>query len=314
MEEKTKPTIGMLLDIEHIYGQHESRIGPIITSLCIAGIPPCLYVYFGWFNYIPIWIAIPIEIFIIIRVIMMIQGRESYRLKMYKRQLFDEFTSTSKYMNIKTIHDDGLIEYLNGNVSYLVCCFNGSNSNPVQHSVSVRKFLTSLIGDYNFDIYIHNINTTPELREYYKKVSQFNRNSSATNFIKIIDYNLQLVQDNSLVQCTIYALKGRRSDWKDMKKQIDTACHSQIARVYKTCFRVDDPYVVSDIIDRNIDSTMNIQELLRSKYATGNYDTSKVIIYDLPEDKEVIQGKRRKKPVLKEPPKNSFHQVYKESE
>lgn len=313
MKEKEHPTIGMLLDIEHIYGQHESRITPIITSLLVAGIPPMLYVYFGWFEYIPLWIAIPVEIIVIIRTVMIILGREGYRLKMYKRQLFDEFTTTSQYMNIKTIHDDGLIEYLNGNVVYLVCCFNGSNSDPIRHSAAVRKFITNLIGEYNFDIYIHNITATPELREYYKKVAQFNRNASAVNFIKIIDYSMQLVQDNSLVQCTIYAIKGRRSDWKDMKKQIDTACNSQIARVYKTCFRVDDPFVVSDIIDRNIDTTLNLQELLRTKYVTGNYDTSKVIVYDLPEDKEVVQGKKRKKKILQEQKASSFHQVYKET-
>ena len=35
-DKKEKPTIGMLLDIEHLYGEHEGRLGPVLLILCIA--------------------------------------------------------------------------------------------------------------------------------------------------------------------------------------------------------------------------------------------------------------------------------------
>ena len=52
---------------------------------------------------------------------------------------------------------------------------------------------------------------------------------------------------------------------------------------------------------------MQIQELLRSKYATDDFGTSKVLAYDLPDDKEVIQGKEAVKPIIPKQTAHSFH-------
>ena len=224
-KDNAKPTIGMLLDIEHLYGEHESRMGPLLMSLCLGGAPILIYVYFGMFEYIPIWIFAPIEVYIIIRVILKIQGRESYRMKIFKRQLYDEYSSTAQFVNIKTIHPTGCIEYVNGNIMFLVCCFNGTCEDEVRRSIDVRKLLVGLLGEYVFDVYIHNITISPELRDYYNKVSRFSKNDSAKNFIKIIDYTLSLTENTSLVQCTIFAIRGKKSDWKDIQHQITVACN-----------------------------------------------------------------------------------------
>lgn len=307
MSDKKKETIGMLLDIEHLYGEHESRLGPLLISLCLGGAPILFYVYFGLFKYIPVWLFAPIEVFIIIRVILKIQGRESYRMKIFRRQLYDEYSSTAQYVNVKTIHDSGCIEFVNGRVMFLVCCFNGTCEDEVRRSIDVRKLLTGLLGDYEFDIYIHNINVSPELREYYNKVNRFDRNDSARNFIKIIDYTLSLTENTSLVQCTIFAVRGRMSDWKDIYNQIKIACNSKAAKCYKTIYPVRDPEEITDILNRDIDSTVQIQELLRSKYATEDYGTSKVLAYDLPEDKEIVQGKEAVKPIIPKQTAHGFH-------
>ena len=313
-EKKEKPTIGMLLDIEHLYGEHESRMGPVLGTLCISAAPILFYVYFGLFNYIPIWLFIPIEIFIIIRAVMLILGRERYRVGIFKRQLFDSYTSTASLMNIKTIHPDGCVEYLNGQIMYMVCCFNGTTEDSLRRSVQLRKFLNTLLGDFIFDCYILNVTDFPALHDYYKKVKEFDRNESASNFVDIIDYNIDLVQNNSMVQCTVYVVKGRRSDWKDIKNQIDVAINSRTARVYKNVYRVSDPVVINELLNRDVDSIVNIEDLLRKKYRTGNYNTSKVLAYDLPDDKIIEQGRRAAKPVIKPSKPTGFHVAYKEKE
>lgn len=313
-DKKERPTIGMLLDIEHLYGEHESRLGPIMAVLLFGAAPVLLYVYFGLFNYIPVWAFVPAEIIIILRVIMLVPGREKYRVRIFKRSLYDDYTSPSSLMNIKTIHPDGCVEYLNGQIVYLVCCFNGTTEDSLRRSVQLRKFLNSMFGDFLFDTYILNVTDFPALRMYYDKVKEFDKNESATNFINIIDYNIELVNDKSLVQCTVYAIKGRRSDWKDIKTQIDLALGSRLARVYKTVYRVKDSTVINELLNRDIDGVVNIEELLRKKYRTGNYNTSKVLAYDLPEDKVIIQGKSAVKPVIKNSNPNGFLVAYKENE
>ena len=312
MNEKEKPTIGMLLDIEHLYGEHSGRLAPWIYAMCLPGIPLLFYVYLGLFEVIPIWIAAPIFVILAIRGVMIFPGRESYRMEVFKRQLNDEYASTASLMNIKTIHPDGCIEYINGKIMYIVCCFNGTTDDEVNRSIQLRKLLEAMFGDFIADIYIHNLNDSPALRNYYNNVAAFEHNMSAKNFINMIDHTLTLTEDTSLVQCTTYCIKGTRSDWKQIKSQIDTAIGSRAARCYKNLYRVEDPDAINEVLNRNVDSVINITELLRRKYATQSYESSKVLAYDLPDDKEITQGKASIKPVIPEQTKHSFHTVYKE--
>ena len=312
MNKKEKPTIAMLLDTEHLYGISESRMGPLVTSLLIGGAPILLYVYFGLFMYIPVWLFIIFEVLFAIRVIMKIQGREGYRMQMFKRTLYDQYSEAASIMNIKTIHPDGCIEFNNGTILYLVASFNGTCEDEIARSIELRKFLTSMLGDYVADIYIQNVVMSDELRKYYDKVSKFGRNESAKNFIKIIDYTLSLTEDTSLVQCTIYALRGRRSDWKEMQHQLNTACKSITAKVYKTVYRVSDPDEINYILNTDIGTVISIGELLRNKYMTKDYGTSKVLAYDLDNSKVIEQGRSAVKPVLPEQTAAGFHVVYEE--
>lgn len=313
MNEHETETIGMLLDIEHLYGENQGRLGPWLISLCVAGAPVLLYVYTGLFQVIPIFIFAPIEIFFAIRVFMKIKGRENFRVEGYKKQLNDDYVSTADMLNIKTIHDDGCIEYLNGKISYLVCCFNGTCENVAHRSVQIRKMIDAMTTEYDCDIYIHNLTDSPALIDYYNHVNNFDKNQSATNFINIIDHTLELTEDYSLVQCTIYAIKGTRSDWKDMKNTIETTVNSRVAKAYKSIYRISDENVINDILNRNSDSVINVPDLLRRKYANQQYDSSKVLAYDLPDDQEIVQGQGARIVVVDDKaPTKSFHQKYEE--
>ena len=314
-EEKESETIGMLLDIEHLYGEHEGRLGPFLLTICLSLLPILLYVYTGAFTRVPLFIFIPFEIFITMRVIMLIPGRERHRVELYKKQLNDDYMNTADLLYIKTVHPDGCVEFIDGKIQYYVCCFNGTSENDVQRSIQLSKFLDSLTGDFEYDTYIHNITDSPALYDYYNRVSNFDKNISAKNFISIIDHNIELTENMSIVQCTIYAIKGYRSDWKQIKSQIESTLSSRVSRCYKKVYRVSEPDEINMILNRNVDSVINITDLLRRKYANQRYDTSKVLAYDLPEDKEIIQGKSNKTPVIVDvAPKKSFHISYEESE
>lgn len=309
---KEKETIGMLLDIEHLYGEHEGRLAPILITLLLCGAPILFYIYFSLFSIIPIWLFIPIEIFISARIIMIIPGRESHRKRIFRKQLHDDYMNTAELMNIKTIHPDGCIEYRNSRIAYLVCCFNGTSQNDIARTVQLRKLMENMFGDFEVDIYIHNLNDSPELRKYYNKVKVFERNISAKNFVEMIDHSVDLTENTSLVQCTIYAIRGTRSDWKVMKTSIDAAVNSKTARCYKNIYRVDNPDLINAILNRNIDSVVNISDLLRRKYTTQQYSTSKVLAYDLPDDKVIVQGREADVEVIPKQTKSTFHVKYKE--
>lgn len=313
MQDYSSNSIGMLLDIEHLYGEHEGRMGPLIISLLLSAAPILLYIYLGLYMTIPIPVFAVVDLIYTARVFMIIMGRERYRVELYRKQLNDEYMSTASMLNIKTIHPDGCIEYMNSRIAYLVCCFNGTAEDDIQRSIQLRKFLETMLGEFEFDTYIHNIVESPALREYYNDVARFNKNRAAVNFIDIIDHNIELTKNTSVVQCTIYAIKGTKSDWRTIRNQIDAALNSRTARCYKLAYRVSNPDEIGDILNRNIDSVINISDLLRRKYATTQYDSSKVLAYDLPPDKEIVQGREAQVKVISDvPAEGSFHISYDE--
>lgn len=312
-EEKEVQKIGMLLDIANLYGQHEGRLAPWMYALCIGLGPTLVYAYLQLWFVIPIWLWAPINVFWFIRMIMIFPGREKHRIKIFKRQLNDEYMESANLMNIKVIHPDGCIEYLSGTIMYLVSCFNGTIDNEVTSTVQLRKMLESMTNGFAYDVYIHNINDSQALRDYYNKVNKFDHNQSASNFINMIDHSIKLTNKSSMVLQTIYAIRGTKSDWKTIKQQIDSTLQSRVARRYKNAYRVSDPDEISAIFNRNTDTIINISALMRKKYATAEYATSKVLAYDLPDDKVIVQGEENQNPVLPEQTASSFHVVYKDS-
>ena len=309
-EENKVPTIGMLLDVEHIYGGHESRMGPIVIVIATACVPILLYVYYTMWTFFPIWLFVILDIIVTVEVTLITIGKQPERVSKYKKQLYSDYSEPANLMNIATIHPDGCVEFLNGTIYYYVCAFNGTIDDSVQRSIQLRKLIENMVGDYEYDTYLLNIDDSPALKNYYEKVATFEKSKAAYNFVGIIDHNINLVSESSVVMCTVYAIRGTRSDWKDMANQIDMAINSRMARCYKSIYRVKDPDEINYIVNRDADTVINIPELLRTKYANEQYGTSKVLAYDLPDDMEIVQGGSAKS-LVPEHTNHGFHKVWK---
>lgn len=281
-------TIGMLLDIEHFRGESEGRLAPLLITLGIIALPIILYVYYGLFNLIQIPIFVVVEIIVAVRTVMIIPGKESYLLANYRKRLHSEYAEASSLNNIKTVHPDGCVEYTNGKILYVVCTYNNTVTDDVKHSIKVRKFFEALVGDFEFSIFIHNITDASDLNKYYKRMKNFQRNESAANFIKMLDHIKELAEEESLVQCTVYCVEGQRSDWKDIRAQIDSVLHSKLAKCFKEVWILGEPSAISEFTDRNIGTVVQTEKLLTEKYKDGNYGTSRVLKYDLDIDAPTI--------------------------
>lgn len=302
--------IGMLLDINNLYGEHEGRLAPWLYALLIGLCPTMVYVYFNLFYIIPIWLWIPFTVVLLIRMIMIFPGNEKYRKEIFKRQLHDAYMSSADLMKIKVIHPDGCVEFLNGNIMYIVSAFNGTSEDDVLSTVQLRKFLEAAFMGLVYDIHIHNINDSQSLRDYYAKAGQFGHNESAANFVKMIDHTIQLTVDTSTIQQTLYVVHGFKSDWKVIKTRLDSVLQSNVARRYKTVYRVREADEINAIFNRDSDTIINIEALMRKKYANEGYYNSKVLAYDLPKDMVIIQGQDSKHKVLPEQTEDSFHTSY----
>lgn len=309
-KDSEKSTIGMLLDIEHFNGENTGRLAPLLSCLLLIAAPILFYVWSGLFYYIPVWLFTPLEIFFSIRVVLKIKGRENYRLNLYRKQLNDNYLAIADMNRIKTVQENGCLEYLDNKVHYFIIGFNGTIAEPLKHSALLSEFLTTLIDNYDYNIYIQNITDTSMLSRYYDKVNRFQRNSSASNFVEILDYDKQLTADTSLVQATIIELIASRSEWKVLQQHIQAVLRDYTLAVFKTVYLVTDQQEINAIINRDIDSVVNIDELLRIHYKTEDYKGSHVLTYDVEGKSNIVLGDTRTVKIIPDSPEETFHISY----
>lgn len=286
MEEQ--PKVGMLLDPDNFYGEHEGRMGPLIKFLVIACAPALVYAYF-FLGKLPLWLVIPVYIIYVIRVAMLTLGREKERVIQYKKQLNDEFASTYDLVQIKTLHPDGCCEYTGNKVAYFIVSTNKTSYDDIVWSQEVSRFLSLLTSEYEVDIYVQNITDVKALDERYNGVKLFADPIVAKDFIDIIDHNRSQVYSTSLMTRTIFVVRGYRSDWEQIKKCCNNAVHSTVARIFKNVHVAND-LEVNDILSRDINGLINLPELMQNKYCTHQYYGSKVLAYD---DTEAVEPQKK---------------------
>lgn len=288
MNDSKDETINMLLDVDNFYGEHEGRLGPILIFLAIAAAPPLLWVYLGY--PVPAWLFGPVYVVFVVRAAMITIGREKDRLDHFRKQLNDEYSSIYSMLGVSTVHENGCIEYLNGRVGFILVAYNGTVQDNAARSRMLKDFISLFGADFDIDVYVQNINETKALESRYKGVKLFVEPEAAKDFIDIIDYNRKIVYSSSLMTRTVFLVKGRKSAWKEIRDNLETAVHSMSARAYKSVM-VADKKLVDDIFSRDVGTLINIEEMLRKKYATHNYYGSKVLYYDQPE--QVVTPKEK---------------------
>lgn len=299
--------IQMLLDTDHFFGEHEGRLAPKIIFILVALLPAVVYVYFGIFLYIPIPFFVIFLILWTIRWALKIPGQESTRLYFYRKQIHDEYASTYSLLRIKHIHDDGLVEYLNGVVSYFVIAYNGDSYDNIVHSSLCEKFMLSAFEDRDYNMYVKNIIFAETLASRYKDVKIFGDMDAARDFLDIIDFNSKIVSENSVMQRIIFQVRGHKSDWKEMRTSIDSAIHSESAKAFKSVHRVTSREEIDEILSMDLDGYIELDSMMRNKYCTGEYYGSRVLCYD----DNVNNNKTQTKEVnVKNKSNKGFHTSY----
>jgi hypothetical protein len=279
--------INMLLDVDNYYGEHEGRLTPWLIYLTVAAAPVLIYVYFGF--PFPAQIFFPLALLFAIRMALIILGREKERLAHFRKQLYDIYSSVYELLSIKTVHDDGCLEYVNGKVGYMLVAANGTVLDDVQRSKMVIEFLTVLGAEHDMDVVIQNITETKALENRYKGIKLFSSAEAAQDFVDIIDHNRKLVCSSSLLTRIIFFSKGNKSDWKEIKRNLELAVFSPQAKAFKEVHIAGKEEVV-EILGRDMNGTVDIDAMLQKKYETGEYFGSKVIGYDKEaEEKRVPQ-------------------------
>lgn len=282
----------MLLDIDNFYGEHEGRLGPTLKFLLIGGGPVLLWVYTGF--WVPPFLFFPLWVVWLIRVGLITLGREKDRLVQFRKQINDEYASIYELLNIKTVHPDGCIEYVNGTVGYAVVAVNGTTYDPTTRAQRIHSFISLFGNDYDTDIYIQNITDMKSLEERYDKVKLFVDADAAKDFIDIIDHNRKVVYSQSKLTRIVFVVKGRKSDWTDIRDNCKMAVYSGPAKAFKEV-KIARREDIQEILNTDIRGVVDLDALLQRKYATHQYYGSKVLFFDEKpvEERDVVEKEER---------------------
>lgn len=268
--------VGMLLDVDNFYGEAEGRLGPTIQCILLGAAPLLGWVYLSMplpKLFFPLWILWAF------RVGLVTLGREGERLTQFRKQLNDEYASLQDLVNIKTIHDDGCIEYLNGTVAYAMLATNGTTYDATLRAQYIREFLALLGDNHDVDVYIQNITDVSSLEDRYSNVKLFVDAAAARDFIDIIDHNRSVVHTQSLLSRTIFVVKGRKEGWGEIRDNCAMAMYSASAKAFKSV-KLATVADIQDIMNTDIRGVVELDTLLQQKYVTHQYYGSRVVGFD----------------------------------
>ena len=286
-----RPKIQMLLDIENIFGESTRGLGQMILTLLVVLIPPLFIGYTTLYLYVPWQILLVLCLIWAFRATLVIMGSEKAKIREYRMRRDDQFSVTDDMVNIRRIHPQGCVEYINGNIGFFVVTYNDSSNDVIGKSQMIDRFLGLCTGKHAFDIYIQNDVSTDILDNKYNGVTLFPESEAAESFMEIIDYNREVVSKSSTLTRNVIFVRGSKYQWKEIVADIQTALSSEAARVFRQCYLVTDRDEIENILSRDLNGYIDIEELTQKRYATGSKHGAKIISYDY-EDQAVEEDSK----------------------
>jgi len=294
-KEQTK--INVLMNIDSYYGEHTGRMGPMIKFLLIAGAPVMLYTFF-FIGIIPFrWVLI-FEVLFALRMALRILGKEDEKFRVYMAAREDEYANADDIVYISRVQDDGLIEYENGTVAYIISAFTTTYFNEDKLNEDLRAF-AALLGIYSYDIHMHMVFNEFLLQDNLERMSVYTDEELLRERMDMYVYQDQVMAEQTLMYRINFAVRGSRYEWKQLRETVNAAVRSSYAHVFKECY-VCDRQQATDIMSRDLYVYVELEEMVKKKYANEEYYNSKVYYYgeEVPEEfqekeEEVGLSKRR---------------------
>lgn len=286
--DKKKSIINTLLNIDNIFGSYEGRVGPFILTVLIGSIPLWIWLLFLQ-RLVPLWIAIIIMFLFMGRLALIFIGKEPEKMKSYTARRNDAYLESKDMVQVVNIYDDGLIEYTTGRVCYIVYGYLKGYLDDDALSVDLEQFLDELDA-FDWDMHLYNVTdelmcTTelPLLRRYKDKEAILQR----MNFYK---YQDDWTAKNTQMYELVFVVKARKYNWKHMRAKLEEVTQSDVSNCFNE-INIADSQSVIDVMSRDIETHVDLNEMLLNKFQSDTIKGAKILYYD-DKDKEDFRKKK----------------------
>lgn len=283
-----KPNINTLLNVDNIFGTYESRVTPFILTILLGSIPLFIWLLFLQGTPIKLWMAIILTLLLTGRLALIFIGKEGEKMKSYSARRNDAYLESKDMINVTDIID-GLIMYTSGRVAYVVCGYLKGYLDDDVLSVELEKFMDELDG-FDWDMNLYNItdellctNNLPNLRRYKDRNTILQR----IDFYKFQD---DWTAKNTEMYQIVFIVKARKYNWKHLRDKLKELVNSDIAKCFNEIFIADTKEVI-DIMSRDIETHVDLNEMLLNKVQDEEITGARVLFYD---DEDLVKAKEDK--------------------
>lgn len=283
-----KPNINTLLNVDNIFGTYENRVAPFIFTILLGSIPLFIWLFFLQGTPVKLWMAIIATLLLTGRLALIFIGKEGEKLKSYSARRNDAYLESKDLINVTDIID-GLIMYTSGRVAYIVYGYLKGYLDDDVLSVELEKFMDELDG-FDWDLNLYNItdellctNNLPNLRRYKDRNAILQR-------IDFYKYQDDWTAKNTEMYELVFVVKARKYNWKHLRDKLKELVSSDIAKCFNE-INIADTADVIDIMSRDIETHVDLNEMLLNKVQDEEITGARVLFYD---DEDLVKAKEDK--------------------
>lgn len=278
MDNESKDKINVLLNIDNFYGKYTGGVGRTLIFCLVACAPFLAYSLL-------LTAIVPFKLFLLFylpyvgRMALIIIGREKERMASYLKQRNDEYATAKELISIVDVHEDGLVEYANGTICYILQGYGYSYMDDNAFSKDMEEFISKVMSKYEVDVYGHLVvNELGTTQEDMEKLRVYEDHEFLQERLDFYKYQDNYTNSNSKLYRLNFVVRSYKSKWGQLYKDINalvssecTACFDKI----KICSQQE----AIDVISRDICLYVDIGEMLRDKHSSQNYFGSKVLYF-----------------------------------
>lgn len=281
--DKDKEKINVLLNIDNFTGEHSGRMAPMMIFLGVSLAPWLLYLVLSVL--VPLWVFLIPWVLWTARWALYILGHEPQRLKVYRDSKSNVYASANKLVHVSHEHDDGMFEYGNGKVAYIISACPRDYLNDVQFTQDLTEFMTQFDG-FEFDTYLQDIVDEVKLEDNFDRLTVYSNDKRIiSERIEVLTKQDEYCRNNSLAYRFNFVVKSSKFSWKKLRDKVFTIVESDYAKMFNECY-VCNKEQVDGVMSRDIRIWLNLQKMLTKKYQSEQYYDSRVLFYgdDIPEE------------------------------
>lgn len=277
---KGKDNINTLLNIDSVFGEYEGRVLPIILMIMCGAAPLLAWLFLLQGTPIKFTWVLIFDLLFSGRMALIILGKEKEKLRFYEQQKSDEYKSAEELIHVKYITEDGLIEYDNGRVGFLIEGYLREYLTDDKLSVDMENFMNELDNNgWQWDLFMHN--TVDELlcEDSLPNLERYTDDEVIRERISFYSYQDEWSRTHTGLYKIIFLVTCAKFNWKKLKANLDELITSELANVFNDV-KICDYDEVIDTFNRDICGFADINKMLVQKYDNDEYYSSKVLWYD----------------------------------